>query len=494
MSDSSNDLVGEQIGNYRLLRLLGKGGYANVYLGEHIYHKTRVAIKLFHRNVSDADLEEILTEARTIARLEHPRIIRIFECNVENEYPYLVMGYAPQGSLRQRHPRGTRLPCSLVVSYVEQIATALQYAHEHKLVHRDVKPENMLVGEDGQLLLSDFGLVTFARTTGNQTTGDMRGTVAYMAPEQLHGKPRTKSDQYSLAIVAYEWLCGQRPFSGSFAEIASQHILAAPPSLKEQVSDLPLAVEQVIFKALAKHPANRFENITLFAQALQQASLSPVSTVSSSAPIQRVASPQTLTPPPDSSRIPSDLLPSIPPSRLVEELSTQIDAQQLWSYDSPSLLPVQPANAATTVPMQPAQTGEEAPSSKRLRKRTLRTLVILAGLFLLIGGSFILGSGILAPSQPTPKPPKVSDGMSTTIVSTTTVPATKSVTVVSQPPTARPTQQPTQPAKPAASPTQRTTPTPTATTQPTPTATATATATPTPSVPTLPTVIKGLFP
>ncbi len=487
MSDSSNDLVGEQIGNYRLLRLLGKGGYANVYLGEHIYQKTRVAIKLFHRNVSDADLEEILTEARTIARLEHPRIIRIFECNVENEYPYLAMGYAPQGSLRQRHPRGTRLPCSLVASYVEQIAAALQYAHEHRLVHRDVKPENMLVGEDGQLLLSDFGLVTFARTTGNQTTGDMRGTVAYMAPEQLHGKPRTKSDQYSLAIVAYEWLCGQRPFGGAFAEIASQHILAAPPSLREQVPDLPPAVEQVIFKALAKHPANRFENITLFAQALQQASLTPASAVSSPTPAQSVAS-QTLTPP-DPSHISSDLLPSVPPARLLEELSTQIDAQQLWSYDSPSLQPVRPASsisAAATVPMQPA------PSAKFIHNRTFRTLVILAGLFLLIGGSFIVGSGILAPSQPTPKPPAVSGGMSTKIVSTATVPVTN--TVVSQPPTATATPPPATPTqtRPTATPTPHATAT--ATAQTTPTATPTATATPTPSVPTLPTVIKGLFP
>jgi serine/threonine protein kinase len=488
MSDSSNDLVGEQIGNYRLLRLLGKGGYANVYLGEHIYHNTRVAIKLFHRNVSDSDLEEILTEARTIARLEHPRIIRIFECNVENEYPYLVMGYAPQGSLRQRHPRGTRLPCSLVVSYVEQIAAALQYAHEHRLVHRDVKPENMLIAEDGQLLLSDFGLVTFARTTGNQTTGDMRGTVAYMAPEQLHGKPRTKSDQYSLAIVAYEWLCGQRPFGGSFAEIASQHILAAPPSLTEQVPDLVPAVEQVIFKAMAKHPANRFENITLFAQALQQASLSSVS-----APLPaptKHATTQTLTPPPVSSRVSSSLLPPIPPERLVEELSTQIDAQQLWSYDSPSLKPASPVNAAITTPMQPARTGEEALPSRLIRSRTLRTLVILAGLFLLIGGSLVV-SGLLTPSQPTPKPPKVSDGMSTTIVSTATVPVAKTVTVVNQP-TPTPTQQPTQPAKPTAKPTQRATPTPSPTA--TPTATPTPTPTPTPLVPPLPTIVGGLFP
>src|SRR5690242_2420271 len=178
MAEHSNDLVGKRIGNYHLLGMLGKGGYGNVYLGEHIYHKTKAAIKLFHRHISDIDLEEILNEARTIARLEHPHIIRIFECNIDNENPFLVMSYAPHGSLRQHHPRGSRLSCAQVVSYVQQIAAALQYAHEHKLVHRDVKPENMLVGEDKQILLSDFGLVTFARTTGSQTTGDMRGTVA----------------------------------------------------------------------------------------------------------------------------------------------------------------------------------------------------------------------------------------------------------------------------------------------------------------------------
>jgi serine/threonine protein kinase len=308
----------------------------------------------------------------------------------------------------------------------------------------------------------------------------------------LHGKPRTKSDQYSLAIVAYEWLCGQRPFSGSFAEIASQHILAAPPSLTEQVPDLIPAVEQVIFKALAKHPANRFENITLFAQALQQASLSPVSAPLPS-PMKRIAS-HTLTPLPDSSRVSSSLLPPVPPAQLVEELSTQIDAQQLWSYDSPSLKPVQPsspANIVTTNPMQPARTGEEKPSSKLIHSRTLRTLVIIAGLFLLIGGSFVLGSGIFTPSQPTPKPPKVNDGMSTTIVSTATAPVAKTVTVVSQP-TPTPTLQPTQPPKPTAKPTKRATPTPSPTAKPT--ATPTATPSPTPLVPPLPTIVGGLFP
>lgn len=510
MAERSNDRVGEQIGNYQLLDLLGKGGYGDVYLGEHVHTKKKAAIKIFHRHISDIDLEEIINEARTIARLEHPHIIRIFECNIDNDYPFLVMGYAPYGSLRQRHPRGTRLSCAQVVSYVQPVAAALQYAHEHKLVHRDVKPENMLVGENGKILLSDFGLVTFARTTGSQTTGDMRGTVAYMAPEQLHGKPRTASDQYALAVVVYEWLCGHRPFNGSFAEIASQHILAQPPSLREQVPDLAPAVERVVFKALAKHPADRFENITIFAQALHQASLSIVSSRPYASSGQLAApKTKTLTPLPDDSGSSltnkasgNPLHLSLPPAP-VEELSTELDVAHLWSYEDST-----PASCVTQQAAQPAPitevtkaVGEEVPPAqhpaapfKLVRNRAFRTLVILLGLFLLVGGSLILGTGMLAPSHPAQNQQQPSSGMTTAITGTgtphtiTTVvrhndptpetrpTATKQPT--SAPPTPRPTKAPTP--KPTAKPTQQPTPTPTSILNP--------------PIPPIPTVVGGLLP
>src|SRR5579859_2101525 len=125
-----SDLAGQQIGNYHLLRLLGRGGFADVYQGEHIHLKNVVAIKVLSTRLT-ADLQQsFLDEARILARLSHPHIIRILDCGLDENVPYLVMDYAPGGTLRQRHPRGSRLPLPTVVEYVSQIAQGLQYAHQ----------------------------------------------------------------------------------------------------------------------------------------------------------------------------------------------------------------------------------------------------------------------------------------------------------------------------------------------------------------------------
>ena len=153
------DRIGQLLGNYRLTRLLGRGGYAAVYLGEHIYLRTQAALKVLRIQLTPESIEDFLTEARTLVQLEHPHIVRVLECGVEDHTPFLVMSYAQGGSLRQHCPRGARLNPPEVVSYVAQIASALQYAHERKLIHRDVKPENILLGSNNELLLSDFGLV-----------------------------------------------------------------------------------------------------------------------------------------------------------------------------------------------------------------------------------------------------------------------------------------------------------------------------------------------
>ena|SRR6266851_1659284 len=152
------DRAGQQLGNYLLIRLLGRGGFAEVYLGEHLHLKTRAAIKVLHTQLADKHVDAFLKEAQTIAHLEHPHIVRVLDFDVTGGVPFLVMSYAPEGSLRQRHPKGTRLLPESILPYVKQIADALQYAHEEKLIHRDVKPENMLVGRRNEVLLSDFGL------------------------------------------------------------------------------------------------------------------------------------------------------------------------------------------------------------------------------------------------------------------------------------------------------------------------------------------------
>lgn len=263
--------VGQPLGNYMLLHLLGKGGFAEVYLAEHRLLKTQVAIKVLGLRLTDDGLQRFRIEAQHVASLAHPNIVRLLEFSVDQSIPYLVMQYAPNGTLRQRHPEGTRVPLDLVLSYVRQAASALQYAHDQRLIHRDIKPENLLLGRSGEVLLTDFGLAVAAHTTLSQQLEDVMGTLSYMAPEQIAGQPRRESDQYALGLVVYEWLTGQRPFRGSAAEVTAQHIATPPAPLRALVPDVSPAVEQVVLRALAKSPKERFSSVHEFAEALGQA-------------------------------------------------------------------------------------------------------------------------------------------------------------------------------------------------------------------------------
>lgn len=265
------DRVGQQLGAYRLLRLLGKGGFAAVYLGEHDYLLTQAAIKVLDTRLGKDELEHFRSEARMIASLAHPHILRVLEYGVEDKTPFLVMEYAPNGTLRQRHARGIPLAPMTILPYVLQVADALQFAHEEKIIHRDIKPENLLLDKNNDILLSDFGIAVIAQSSAMLRTQGIAGTVAYMAPEQLEGRPRPASDQYAFGVVIYEWLTGERPFRGSYLEIASQHVLASPPSLQKKVSTISPELEQVILTALAKDPKERFHSIQAFARAFEQA-------------------------------------------------------------------------------------------------------------------------------------------------------------------------------------------------------------------------------
>src|SRR5579883_705011 len=266
------DRVGQQLGHYRLLSLIGEGGFAQVYLGEHIHLGMQAAVKVLHARLASDDIAQFRAEARTIARLVHPHIVRVLDFGIEEHVPNLVMDYAPNGTLRTRHPKGEQVPLASVVSYVKQIADALQYAHDEHLVHRDIKPENMLLDRHDAILLSDFGLALVAQSSRSQNPQDIAGTVAYMAPEQIEGHPRPASDQYALGVVVYEWLTGERPFSGSYTEIVAKHALLAPPSLQARRPTLSPAVEAVVLRALAKDPKERFASVRAFAAALEEAS------------------------------------------------------------------------------------------------------------------------------------------------------------------------------------------------------------------------------
>jgi serine/threonine protein kinase len=260
--------IGEQFGNYRLVDLIGQGSFADVYVGEHLQHGSYAAIKVLQVQLDDSSaIEQFHAETHTLAKLTHPHIIRLLDAGVQNTIPFLVMEYAAGGTLRQRHPGGTMLPLPRIVSYIQQVADALQYAHEQKLIHRDVKPGNMFVGQHGTILLGDFGLVLTVQSGGIVMPHEVAGSVPYMAPEQLTGQPCYASDQYALAAVVYEWLCGMPPLF----DHDGQPMHTTPLPLHERVPGIAPIVEEVVLIGLAADPADRFVSVRAFATALEQA-------------------------------------------------------------------------------------------------------------------------------------------------------------------------------------------------------------------------------
>src|SRR5579884_3898734 len=196
-----DDYTGRQIGHYRILRELGAGGFATVYLAEHIYIEKLAAIKMLHVAMEPQSHQKFQKEARINARLEHPHIVRVLDFGFYEQMPYLVMEYAPMGTLRTLHPMGTRIPLQQIVYYVRQIAQALDYAHQQRVIHRDVKPENLLLNTKNEIMLSDFGIAIIQQTQASLSAQKIVGTPLYMAPEQFQGNPQAASDQYALGVI-----------------------------------------------------------------------------------------------------------------------------------------------------------------------------------------------------------------------------------------------------------------------------------------------------
>lgn len=419
------DRVGQQLGSYRLIRLLGQGGFAEVYLGQHVRLNSYAAAKVLNAQLAGSDAEGFQREAHTIARLLHPHIIRVFDYDIAEGAPFLIMDYAPNGTVCNAHPKGTRVPIPQVASYVKQVAGALHYAHNEKVIHRDIKPENMLLGRNNEVLLSDFGIATVTQTqqsSRSQLTRDIVGTVAYMSPEQLQGKPQPASDQYSLGIVIYEWLTGERPFQGSFTEIAIQQVMASPRPLREKIPGIPPQLEEVIMIALAKEPHKRFANMQSFSNAFEQASATGPSFRSMPTPIP--ASPRDVSPPP----VVEEVVTTGPTIPVFTGSSTPINTP----IPRQSITPPQPAPAAAFIPMTPPIISTPTPGAMPMpgpvqRQGVFSRRVVLGGLvgLVAVGGGLAalalahpFGAGTGPASTPTAGP----TGTGTKLAATPTAP------------------------------------------------------------------------
>ena len=269
-------LSSAQVGNYLLLRELGRGGYAQVYLAEHLYLKHRVALKLLNLSLTQhEDIARFQFEARLLAQLRHRHIVRALDFGWKRATPFLAMDYAPGGTLQQAFQQGTQQSISRVLPVVLQVARALQYVHNHQVIHCDVKPENILIGPCGEIWLADFGIATTRASLPGKQYGkqQIRGTVRYMAPEQMQGSLLPASDQYALAVMTYQWLCGEPPFRGSGISVCVQHVSTLPQPLRERVPSISAGVERVVLKALEKDPRQRFAHVLEFASALKRAGM-----------------------------------------------------------------------------------------------------------------------------------------------------------------------------------------------------------------------------
>src|ERR687887_2011829 len=222
---------------FRLEEKIGAGGMSTVYRAFDPTLERWVAIKLMHRDISsDPDqLERFRREARAVASLNHPHIVTVIDAGEDDGAPYIVFEYVEGETLKDRIRRLGRLPVPEAVAYAVEIGRALAAAHAQRLVHRDVKPQNVLIDGDGRAKVTDFGIARSLDVDGVTITGTILGTADYIAPEQAGGgRIDAQTDIYSLGVVLYELLAGEVPFSGdNFVAVAMKHVNAPPPTLLE---------------------------------------------------------------------------------------------------------------------------------------------------------------------------------------------------------------------------------------------------------------------
>jgi serine/threonine protein kinase len=274
-------LIGETLGRYQIIEHLGRGGMAEVYKAYQPRLDRNVAIKVLHTFLAGEEnfLARFQREAKAIAMLRHPNIVQVYDFDYDEEWDiyYMVMefigGPTLKVQLQDLAARKEQMPLDEAVRIAMALGKALDYAHQRGMIHRDIKPGNIMFTDDGQVVLTDFGIARMINLSGLTASGAIIGTPSYISPEQAMGRPGDeRSDIYSLAIVFYQLITGDLPFDAETSMgIILKHISEPPPSPRALRPDLPEMVEQVLVRALAKDPAQRYQVVTDFTIDLQRA-------------------------------------------------------------------------------------------------------------------------------------------------------------------------------------------------------------------------------
>ena len=267
--------IGATLGRYRLEERIGAGGMAEVWRALDLGLERNVAVKVMSPDAVADDtsfVPRFLREAKVSARLEHPHILPIWDFGQAEDLLFIVMPLLPGGTLRDRAHAG--VPAVIALEWLRALASALDYAHREGVVHRDVKPANVLFDRTGRLFLSDFGLAREAGSASLTVAGTVLGTPVYMSPEQVRGEAASpRSDQYALGVLAYYLLAGTPPFEANSVFVVMEKTLRDEPALPSAVNPvLHRSVDYVLLKVLEKRPAERFESCGAFVEALERAS------------------------------------------------------------------------------------------------------------------------------------------------------------------------------------------------------------------------------
>lgn len=260
---------------YEIIKTIGEGGMANVYLAEDTILERKVAIKVLRGDLSNDEkfIRRFKREALSVSNLSHPNIVEVYDVGEEDGNYYIVMEYIEGKTLKQLLQKRGALTLNEVIDIMTQLTDGLAHAHEAYIIHRDIKPQNIMIEDNGLVKITDFGIAMALNSTQLTQTNSVMGSVHYLPPEQANGKGSTvKSDIYSLGILMYELLTGSVPFKGDTAvEIALKHMKEKIPSIRKQNPTIPQSVENIVLKATAKNPKNRYDNVRDMYKDLQTA-------------------------------------------------------------------------------------------------------------------------------------------------------------------------------------------------------------------------------